>query len=92
MSSSNLNRAIECIVGKSGLSEQELQCMEKCLNKLHPRSHELILQYYGEVKPNRRKLATKLDVSINAIRIQVPRIQAVLRDCLLKCLSKHEDT
>jgi DNA-directed RNA polymerase specialized sigma24 family protein len=71
-------------------SEQEYECLERCLEAQGARSRELVLQYYQGDKrtkiEHRRELAGRLGIPINALRIRAHRIRAALRDCVTDCL------
>jgi DNA-directed RNA polymerase specialized sigma24 family protein len=66
-----------------------LTCLERCLEKLQPREHELILEYYrGEQRAkidNRRELAARLGLTLNAITIRACRIRDALELCVRTC-------
>jgi RNA polymerase sigma factor (sigma-70 family) len=74
-------------------SERVYECFEMCLKRLEPRERKLILRYYdgqGSAKINARKrLADKLGIDLNALRVRTRRIRAKLRECIEKCLAKE---
>ena len=80
----------------SAETEQEYACMGECIQKLAPRSRELILDYYKEERSakidHRRQLANSLGIEMNALRIQACRIRATLYQCIQECLKSHEIT
>ena len=71
-------------------TEEEYRCLEQCMESLPQRSKELFLQYYREEKrakkENRRRLAEKLGIPLNALRIRACRIRMNLQACVLECL------
>lgn len=71
--------------------EKRLECLERCLQSLEPDNRELILGYYrGERRAkteNRRAMAEKLRVTVNALSIRACRIRDRLEACTRKCLS-----
>lgn len=71
--------------------EQELQCLERCVEKLSPDDREIVTQYHrnhGRNKIDARKtLATELG-GPNALRVRVCRIRKTLRDCVVNCLKQ----
>jgi DNA-directed RNA polymerase specialized sigma24 family protein len=70
-------------------SEQLLDCMHQCLDKLPPESRELVVQYHrGERRPkidSRKALAASLRMPLNALRIRVFRLRTVLQECVERC-------
>lgn len=74
--------------------ERAHACLESCLERLQPRSRELIREFYQEEKSakieHRKRLAERLGMTPNALRIQAHRIRQVLHDCVRQCLSQHE--
>ena len=71
--------------------EKRWECLERCLRSLEPGNRELILGYYhGERRAkieNRRAMAEKLRVTVNALSIRACRIRDRLEACTRKCLS-----
>ena len=70
-------------------------CFDRCLEELGLESRDLILGYYeGEGREkidNRNKLAQKLKIPLNALRIRVHRIKRTLEDCIAECLQTARD-
>jgi DNA-directed RNA polymerase specialized sigma24 family protein len=65
------------------------QCLDRCMDRLTPRARHVVLAYYGDQgagASSHGKLAAELGKSMNALRIEVHRIRAVLRQCILVCL------
>jgi RNA polymerase sigma factor (sigma-70 family) len=75
---------------QTSTTEEEYKCLEQCLEKLPARNKELFLQYYGEEKrakiEHRKRLAERLGIESNALRIRVCRIRTHLQACVLVCL------
>lgn len=73
-------------------TEQEYDCLEKCMAQLPGRQRELVLQYYLEDKrakiDHRKELAEELGIALNALRIRVHRIRALLQECVQSCLEQ----
>lgn len=71
-------------------TEPEYECLERCMERLTPGNRELVLEYYQDEKrakiDHRRKLAEKLGIAQNALRIRAHRIRATLHDCVQSCL------
>jgi DNA-directed RNA polymerase specialized sigma24 family protein len=72
--------------------EQKVECLKRCLQELPPGSRELITAYYqGEKRDkieNRKNLADKLGMAVNALRIKACRLRDRLGDCLEDCMKK----
>jgi DNA-directed RNA polymerase specialized sigma24 family protein len=74
----------------SGISEQELACLERCMKRLPETSREVIVRYYeeqgrGKIQ-NRQEIAAQLGIAVNALRIQACRIRKLLRGCVFTCI------
>jgi RNA polymerase sigma factor (sigma-70 family) len=74
--------------------ERAHACLEQCLERLQPRSRELIREFYQEERQakieHRKRLAERLGMTPNALRIQAHRIRLVLLECVRQCLSQNE--
>ena len=74
--------------------EKLLDCLERCLDRLEPENRELILHYYrGEQRAkieNRRALAERLGLTINALSIRACRVRARLEACVSECTGHKE--
>jgi len=68
------------------------ECLEQCMQRLNPKTRELILEYYREEKhskiDHRKELAQQLGIAMNALRIQAHRIRAKLQECVFDCLKQ----
>ena len=75
-------------------SEKEIgfECLEQCAGKLEDANREIIFgYYYGEERikiENRRMLAKKFELSINALSIRACRIREKLRICVKECVGE----
>lgn len=78
---------------EDGQQEQRQRCFDDCLNNLTTEHRELILRYYeetGRAKIERRKkLADKLSIPLNALRIRAHRIRMALEKCIAECLGRQ---
>jgi DNA-directed RNA polymerase specialized sigma24 family protein len=67
-------------------TERLLDSLERCLNKLTPGDREIILEYYrgdGRTRiENRRQLADRLGLSLNALSIRACRIRNKVEACV----------
>jgi DNA-directed RNA polymerase specialized sigma24 family protein len=72
--------------------ESALQCLEKCIGDLDEDRRELVLGYYqGEQRTkieNRRLMALKRGLTMNALTIRTFRIRERLEMCVRKCVEK----
>ncbi|HBB94601.1 MAG TPA: hypothetical protein DC054_04365 [Blastocatellia bacterium] len=70
--------------------EREYDCLERCMQHLAAGNRELVLQYYQEDKQakieNRQRLADRLGIAVNALRIRACRIRASLLACVQECI------
>jgi DNA-directed RNA polymerase specialized sigma24 family protein len=73
--------------------EREYECLEKCMQAISQNQRELVLQYYQEDKRakinNRKQLAHKLGIAVNALRIRAHRIRSALHQCVELCLGRQ---
>jgi hypothetical protein len=80
------------IVEDTESKEVMLGCLETCASKLDGSSRELIFSYYfGKAREkidNRRSMAAKLGISVNALAIKACRIRTKLEACVGKCAEK----
>ena len=72
--------------------EQEYDCLEKCIQQLTAENRELVIEYYREEKrakiENRKELADKLGIALNALRIRAHRLRHALQQCVQKCVQE----
>jgi DNA-directed RNA polymerase specialized sigma24 family protein len=72
--------------------EKRLDCLERCLENMEPDSRKIIIQYYqGEQRvkiENRRALAERLGITVNALSIRACRLRDKLESCVSKCLAR----
>ena len=76
--------------------ERRLQCFETCLSNLPTASRVLIVEYYREEKAakieQRKRQASALNMSLNALRLRACRIRTELGDCIATCLDRSPET
>lgn len=74
--------------------ERVYTCLDKCMDQLSVENRNLITQYYleqGRAKiEHRRRLAEKLKIAPNALRIKTYRIRAGLQKCVEDCLDRTD--
>ena len=70
-------------------------CFEQCLASLPEESRQLILEYYESEKrgkiDNRRSMAAKLGIPLNALRSRAQRVRAKLEQCVSQCTKRRFD-
>ncbi len=73
-------------------SEQESRCLEDCIAGLSEENRYLLLEYYGaegkDKIEKRKRLAKKLGIAPNALRIRAYRIRLALQQCVEKCIER----
>ena len=72
--------------------ENSLRCLERCMAELDEQRRELVIGYYqGELRAkieNRRRLAAKFGLTLNALTIRTFRIRERLENCVRKCVER----
>jgi DNA-directed RNA polymerase specialized sigma24 family protein len=71
--------------------DTRMHCLENCMQRLFPDSQEQIVEYYlGEKRTkidNRQKMAERLGIPLNVLRIRMCRMRGKLQDCIHDCLA-----
>lgn len=69
-------------------------CFDRCMEKLLPKNHDLILEYYQEERGAkiqlRQRIADRLRIPLNALRIRAHRIRISLEKCIRECLENQQ--
>jgi DNA-directed RNA polymerase specialized sigma24 family protein len=83
--------AVSSEIQESGEWDQlSSDCLKRCLKTLDPEDRNVIIGYYrGERSiriENRKLIAAKLGVSMNALSIRACRIRIKLESCIRECL------
>src|SRR5439155_22653112 len=77
-----------------GAEERELRttCLEECLRKQSDQARHTILAYYQGDKrakiENRKRLAQRLNLSVNTLRMQALRLREKLESCVVACAAR----
>jgi DNA-directed RNA polymerase specialized sigma24 family protein len=75
--------------------DPRLECLRRCLAGLAAEERRLLVDYHrgekGERIRRRRRLAARLAIPINALRIRVHRLRARLESCVTTCLAKNHE-
>lgn len=73
--------------------EQQLNCLDKCLDALPTATRTLILEYYqgekNEKIKTRRRIAEELGIPPNALRNRAVRIRGRLERCVIECFENE---
>lgn len=79
-------------IGEDEDIEREYECLDRCIERLTPANRELILEYYREEKramiENRKRLAERMGVTLNALRVRADRVRNSLEKCVANCLKQ----
>ena len=71
-------------------AELRLDCLRRCLGRLPREGRDFITAYYqGEKRAkidNRKRLAEKLCIPLNALRLRARRLRATLEECVDGCV------
>ena len=97
----NLKRALDegSFIEESSLGlEAEVanyqECLERCLASLNDEDREVITEYYRHKKSQkidcRKRLAARLGISLNTLRVKMYRQRMNLEACVEKCLGQYE--
>ena len=72
-----------------------MEILQSCLERLPDEQRALLLDYHQgdgrERIENRRRIARRLDVPLNALRIRVHRIRTKLEECVHEEAAKDEE-
>lgn len=75
-------------------SDNQKECLAKCLTIINKKQKNLILKYYDVNKSNKvlrhKKLSEKKLASDNALRNQIHRIKNKLKKCCEKCMNEKK--
>ena len=74
-------------------SERNLHCLGRCLQRLRPDDHRLLVEYYKGEKQvrilRRQKLAEKRSITLARLRSEVNMVREKLRGCVDRCLRSN---
>jgi DNA-directed RNA polymerase specialized sigma24 family protein len=86
------NKLVSNTSDEKDLKELRLRCLDNCTNNLDTTNREIIFgYYYGEERvkiDNRRDIAEKHNLTVNALSIRACRIREKLQNCMEKCVEK----
>ena len=68
---------------------KDLQCLDECLKELPEEKRKLVISYFDTDEETlistRKRLAEKLNLSLNSLRIRVCRLKSKLEKCVKTC-------
>jgi len=74
-------------------AEVRRACLDRCLQALPEENRALIIGYYDDEKgrkiESRKRLAARLGIRVNALRIRAHRIRVSLEACVRECVEQH---
>ena len=74
-------------------AEVRRACLDRCLQALPEENRHLIIEYYDDEKgrkiERRKRLAARLGIPLNALRIRAHRIRVSLEACVRGCVEQH---
>lgn len=77
-------------------AELQDECFNQCLQKLSAANRELIIEYYREEErarsDERRSLAGRLGLPLNALRVRACRVRTKLEECVAACVERSEES
>ena len=75
---------------KKEMEDRRYACLEECVRRLTEENRKLAIAYHEKEKgakiEHHKELAESFGITINALRLRMFRIHAMLRDCVTKCL------
>lgn len=73
-------------------ANRRFDCLEKCLAELDSETRRLLVEYHDADErtmiPARKRLADRLKISLNTLRIRVCRLKSRLENCVRDCCAK----
>ena len=77
------------------VTTQYQHCLERCLRGLNNEEREVLTEYYRYEKVEkincRKRLAARLGVSLNTLRVKMHRQRLNLEACVEKCFDREKD-
>ncbi len=74
------------------LRDKQFKCLDECLAKFPADKRKLIVNYFDTDEqtmiPTRKRLAEKLGVTLNSLRIRISRLKSKLEKCTKECCEK----
>jgi DNA-directed RNA polymerase specialized sigma24 family protein len=78
------------------VKEHQSQCLQECMSRLSPRNAKLVADYYAQIDGctiihHRKRIADQLGIPLNALRIRMHRVRALLRRCVFECIESRSN-
>lgn len=74
------------------LRDKQFKCLDECLAKFPDDKRKLIIEYFDTDEktliPTRQRLAEKVGINLNSLRIRVSRLKTKLENCTRECCEK----
>ncbi len=84
------------IIETENIDEQKdkrLKCLDKCLNEFPDDKRKMLINYFDTDEetmiPARKRLAKKLGLNLNSLRIRVCRLKSKLEKCTKDCCGQN---
>ncbi len=81
-------------IGDTAEEPNYQECLERCLACLSDEDRELITEYYRFKKTQkidcRKRLAARLGISLNTLRVKMHRKRVSLEACVENCLARYD--
>lgn len=78
--------------GSDDFENSQIECLEKCLEKLPRDKSKLLIDYYSKEKSEkfarRKVIAENMNIKVQTLHTQVHRLKSTMRECIKKCLDK----
>ena len=76
------------------LRRKQLRCLNKCMAKLPEDKRKLLIGYFDTEEktmiPARKRLAEKLDLTLNSLRIRISRLKTKMEKCTKDCCAEKK--
>jgi DNA-directed RNA polymerase specialized sigma24 family protein len=85
-----LDHEIEAAMDTDDTAERNSRCLDRCLETLNEVDRSMILDYYSRDRSDkiatRKRMAMRMGVGMNALRIRAYRIRERIFKCVSRCL------
>jgi DNA-directed RNA polymerase specialized sigma24 family protein len=70
--------------------DRQFKCLQRCIQRLSEDDRKLFVDYYRSAEDSgqaRQRLAARLGVTINALRVRINRMRDRVEDCVARCMA-----